>query len=138
MASRMLYIGEVARRAGVTVKAIRYYERIGLIPPPVRNEGNLRRFAAPVVERLEFVKRAKSLGFTLLEIGEILSVHDEGQCTCGRVRETVRRKLAEIEAKLREVRAMRTSLLGVEKKLPPVASGANELICPAIHQNAAG
>ena len=136
MAFEQLSIGDVARRAGLTVKAIRYYERIGLIPPPARNMGNLRRFGPEVVERLDFVRRAKSLGFTLREIGEILSVHDQGQCSCGRVRRTIDAKLAEIEEKLREIRALRASLLRVKNKLPPQEDGLDARICPAIHDHA--
>ena len=136
--SGLLYIGDVARRTGLTVKAIRYYERIGLIVPAARNSGNLRQFSPLVVERLAFVKRAKSLGFTLGEISEIVSVHDQGQCTCGRVRQTVGNKLAEIEEKLREIKALRSTLLRVQKILPPQAEGVNERICPAIHEQAPG
>lgn len=136
MAEWGLFIGEVARRADVTVKTIRYYERIGLLPPSARNAGNLRVFDPETVQRLGFIRRAKSLGFSLLEIDEIISVHDQGRCTCGRVRQTIRRKLGEIEAKLGELRAMRQTLLRVEKKLPPAESAVSESICPAIHESA--
>ena len=115
--SRALYIGEAARRAGVTVKAIRYYERIGLIPEAGRNEGKFRTFPAETVERIEFIKRAQTLGFMLEEIGEILAVYDQGDCTCGQVRDSVESKVGVIERKLRELKSLRRDLLAVMARL---------------------
>ncbi len=132
--SRALYIGEAARRAGVTVKAIRYYERIGLIPEAGRNEGKFRIFPAETVERIEFIKRAQTLGFTLEEIGEMLAVYDQGDCTCGQVRDSVESKVGVIERKLRELRSLRRDLIAVMARLADRDRERSTTICPVIHE----
>ena len=103
--SRTIFIGEAAQKANVTVKAIRYYERIGLIPEAGRNEGKFRIFPMETVERIEFIKRAQALGFALEEIAEILAVYDQGECSCGQVRNSVEQKLSTINYKLQELKA---------------------------------
>ena len=127
------YIGEAARRAGVTVKAIRYYERIGLIPEAGRNMGRFRVFPEETVERIEFIKRAQALGFTLEEIAEILAVYDQGECSCGQVRKSVEQKLKVIDHKLKELRALKKDLLVVDERLAGKERERTTTICPVIH-----
>lgn len=67
-------IGELAREAGVAIDTVRYYERQGLLPEAERTLSGYRRYAAPDVERVRFIRRAKALGFTLSEIGELHDV----------------------------------------------------------------
>ncbi len=67
-----LTIGKVAKRAQVNVETVRYYERRGLIPQPPRRESGYRRYSQDTVARIQFIKRAKELGFTLKEISELL------------------------------------------------------------------
>ena len=67
-------IGAVARRAGVGIDTIRYYEREGLLPEPQRRASGYRDYGPDVVERLRFIRRAKDLGFTLEEIRELLAL----------------------------------------------------------------
>jgi len=133
--SLALYIGEAARRAGVTVKAIRYYERIGLIPEAGRNKSRFRVFPAETVERIEFIKRAQALGFTLDEIAEILAVYDQGECSCGQVRKSVEQKMKVIDRKLKELRALKKGLLIVDERLAGKERERTPTICPVIHES---
>ena len=132
--SRTIFIGEAAKKANVTVKAVRYYERIGLIPEAGRNEGKFRIFPMETVERIEFIKRAQTLGFTLEEIGEMLAVYDQGDCTCGQVRDSVESKVGVIERKLRELKALRRDLLAVMARLADRDRERRTTICPVIHE----
>ena len=67
-------IGELAQRAGVRIDTVRYYERQGLLPAPQRQASGYRRYEDSDVARLRFVRRAKALGFTLIEIRELLAL----------------------------------------------------------------
>jgi DNA-binding transcriptional MerR regulator len=71
-------IGEVAAQAGVTTKAIRYYERIGLLAPPARTEAGYRRYDAGTLTRLRFVRAAQAVGLSLGEIREVIAFRDRG------------------------------------------------------------
>jgi MerR family transcriptional regulator, mercuric resistance operon regulatory protein len=106
MAQHGLPIGELSRRTGCNVETIRYYERIGLLPPPARN-GRYRSVSAGDEARLVFVRRARELGFTLEEIRALLklSAIDSG-CACGEVREISAAHLADVRARIADLRAM--------------------------------
>jgi len=73
-------IGALARAAGVNVETIRYYQRRGLVPEPVRPLGGIRRYAPEHVRRLRFIRQAQQLGFSLEEVGELLSLEDGLHC----------------------------------------------------------
>ena len=101
-----LTIGEVARRAGVATSAIRYYERVGLLPPPQRVSGQ-RRYDEDVLGRLAFIAVAQSAGFTLREIGELASRTVDEQDLSGPMRALSERKLPEVQAAIERAEAMR-------------------------------
>lgn len=105
-----LRIGEVARRSGVGVEALRFYERRGLLGRPARTESNYRVYDEAVLERLDFIRRAQAVGFTLDEIGEILAESAEGHSPCRHVRELARRRLEELDRRLAELRRHRAEL----------------------------
>lgn len=107
---RSLRIGEVARRSGVGIEALRFYERRGLLGRPSRTESNYRVYDESVLERLDFIRRAQAVGFTLDEIGEILAESADGRSPCRHVRELARRKLEELDARLAELRRHRAAL----------------------------
>src|SRR5919112_403439 len=107
---RSLRIGEVARRSGIGVEALRFYERRGLLGRPGRTESNYRVYGESVLERLDFIRRAQAVGFTLDEIGEILSESTDGRSPCRHVRELARRKLEELDRRLAELRRHRADL----------------------------
>lgn len=106
-------IGELATRSGVTPDALRYYERLGLLPPPQRTSGGFRVYTAATLERLRFIKQAQALGLTLHEIGTLVSYADQGGLKrCRQVRDLVRAKLAELQVKLTELEEFRNTLSG--------------------------
>ena len=102
-------IGELSRRAGCTDETIRYYERIGLLPAPARR-GRYRNYGASDVERLVFVRRARELGFTLDDVGALLRLAGAGSRACGEVRSLAAHHLADVRAKIAELRRMETAL----------------------------
>lgn len=103
-------IGELARRAGVNIQTVRYYERRGLLDEPERRDSGYRVYDASVLERLRFIRRAQELGFTLSEIGELLELRLEPSTTAGLVKEKAERKITEIEGKLRDLTRIRDAL----------------------------
>ena len=74
-----LAIGDLSRLAEVKVPTIRYYEQIGLLPAPVRTEGKQRRYGAPAVKRLNFIRHARELGFEIEDIRQLLALSEEPQ-----------------------------------------------------------
>jgi MerR family transcriptional regulator, copper efflux regulator len=108
--SVLLKIGEVARRAGVGIETLRFYERSGLLDRPARTEGGYRLYDTSALKTLEFIKRAQSLGFTLEEIKRIIAESRAG------VRETVRRRLAELDEQMAQIRRYRNALAATLKQ----------------------
>ena len=108
---RPLTIGAVARRAGVGVETVRFYERAGLLEEPARRESGYRQYAEDVVARLRFIRRAKELGFTLKEIRELLGLRIDDTATRSDVRKRAQAKVADIEAKILDLQRMREALL---------------------------
>jgi DNA-binding transcriptional MerR regulator len=104
-----LRIGQVSRRSGVSVDTLRYYERIGLVPEPERSASGYRQYPPEVVERLHFIRRARGLGFSLRETGELLDLRVTRHAQA-EVRRVAAARLAKIEAKLEELEAMRRVL----------------------------
>lgn len=105
-----LRIGEVARAAGLSVETLRFYERRGLLGRPRRTGANYRVYDRETLERLAFIRRAQLIGFTLDEIQQIITESEQGQAPCRAVREMARRKLAELDARLTELRRHRKEL----------------------------
>lgn len=99
-------IGELSRRSECNIETIRYYERIGLLPEPSRR-GRYRRYDGDDVARLRFVRRARELGFSLDEVRALLALSaDNGRETCVEVRQLTARHLADVRAKIADLRAM--------------------------------
>ena len=103
-----LRIGEVATSAGVSIDTVRYYERRRLLPVAPRTPAGYRVFTAEAIERVLFVKQAQELGFSLDEIGTLLT--NEGINDCQRVHDLIKVKLAELDARLRSMRDFRGKL----------------------------
>lgn len=108
--------GQLARRCGVGPETIRFYERQGLIPEAPRSSGGYRRFGAEAVSRLTFIRRAKELGFSLPEIGELLALHDQPGRDRAQVKALTESKLDEIEAKIADLGRMRSALAGLAEQ----------------------
>lgn len=107
---RTLKIGEVSKESGIGIEALRFYERSGLLGKPVRSESNYRLYDEGVLERLAFIKKAQTLGFSLDEIKRIIADAQSGASPCEDVREIVRRRLDELDEKMREMRRYRKEL----------------------------
>jgi len=103
-------IGELAARFGLNPKTIRYYEEIDLLPRADRSESGYRRYTRRDVERLGFIRRAKTLGLSLDEIRDILSVQEEGSPPCGQVLNLIDTKISAMEQRMAELEAFRAEL----------------------------
>jgi len=111
-------IGEAAKRAGVNIETLRYYERRGLVPPPPRSHSNYRLYPNESVRLVRFVKRAQDLGFTLNEIMELLAFRNGVDASCGDVREQALAKIRDIDDKMRALQAMRGALSELVDRCP--------------------
>ena len=105
-----LKIGQLARRVGVTAKAIRFYEVKRVLPRPTRGANGYRLYGSDAVETLTFVKQAAGLGLTLAEIREILSIRQGGGPPCVHVRRLLVDKSRELDRKLRDLIDMRRQI----------------------------
>ena len=100
----------VARRTGVNIETVRYYEQRELIPKPARSAAGYRVYSEDYVERIRFIKRAQELGFTLKEIVELLSLRIDPDTDRGEVKQRAEAKLADIEGKIRDLERMKQAL----------------------------
>jgi DNA-binding transcriptional MerR regulator len=105
-----LLIGDLAERAGVPTPTIRYYESIGLLRPAARSAAGYRRYPERTVEELRFIKKAQALGFTLDEIGEILTLSRSGKAPCSQVLSLGHQHLAAVDERLRRLQVFREQL----------------------------
>lgn len=103
-------IGEVAKAAEIGVETVRFYEREGLIAEPPRRRSGYRQYPPDTVRRLRFIRRAKELGFTLTEIGELLELRVDPRKSCADVRTLARAKMADIEAKMLDLARIQAAL----------------------------
>ena len=106
----LLKIGEVSKRSGIGIEALRFYERMGLLGHPTRTSSGYRLYDPDVIERLGFIKKAQVLGLTLSEIAQIITEKEAGQSPCAHVREIVRARLRELDQRMAEMRRYRREL----------------------------
>jgi MerR family mercuric resistance operon transcriptional regulator len=111
-------IGQVAQKAGIGIETIRFYERKGLIEEPPRKESGYRLYQEDVIDRLAFIQQAKSLGFTLAEIQELLSLKIRPEVTSGEIRKIAEAKLADIEDKIKMLKRMQRALKKLVAQCP--------------------
>jgi MerR family mercuric resistance operon transcriptional regulator len=125
-----LTIGQVARRAGVGIETVRFYERQGLLSRPARSPSSgYRLYEEEVLARLQFILRAKELGFTLNEIKELLSLRVDPGTACEDMKARAEVKIAHIQEKIATLRRMRTALLRLRRACCEAGGGAE---CPAL------
>ncbi|XGB41118.1 MAG: heavy metal-responsive transcriptional regulator [Nodosilinea sp. LVE1205-7] len=129
----LLQIGQVSRRSGLSIKTIRYYEEIGLIAAVSRSQGGFRQFSPGCLSRLSFIKQAQSLGLSLTEISQILTLHDRGQPPCNLVRSTLQEKIHAIDDRITNLTSLRNTLKALLDQGDREQSGAPG-ICPIIEQ----
>ncbi len=111
-------VGQLAKRAHVNLETIRFYERRGLLPEPPRNKSGHRQYSIKDLRRTEFIKRTQSLGFSLQEISELLSLRVESGKTCRDVKQRVKAKLIDIEEKIETLQRMKEMLQSLETNCP--------------------
>lgn len=112
-------IGQVARRAGVGVETIRFYEREGLIAPPPRNASGYREYTEDAVRRIRFIQRAKDLGFSLTEVGALLALSARAGTDCDHVRERAYAKVADIDRRIQDLQSVREALMRLAAECVP-------------------
>lgn len=103
-------IGEIAARTTTSVETIRYYERIGIMPSPPRTGGNYRDYGQRHLERLSFIRHARSLGFELEDVKALLALADEPERDCAEVDRIASSHLAEVEQKIERLRRLKNEL----------------------------
>ena len=131
MSSNSMNIGELAKRAGVGIDTIRYYEKEAVLPMPQRMGSGVgyRRYTDEDVARLEFIRRAKALGFSLAEITDLLALSSNTQADMSAVTTTVRQHLQTVKTKLAELERIRAGL----EALIDVCPGQGEIkACPIL------
>jgi len=127
-------IGKLAAAGGVGVETIRYYQRRGLLPEPPRDEfyGGVRRYGAPDVQRLRFIRAAQGAGFTLDQIAELLKL--DATDDRARARELAAERIAALDAKIAELQEARTALSRLAHDCASSAAGP----CPILRAFEAG
>lgn len=100
-------IGEVARRAGVTVDTVRFYERVGVLPAPARTTSGYRDFDPATVRRIQLTRQLQAVGLTLADAVDALAAHDAGGATCNSERWRLQAALDRVDTKLAELTALR-------------------------------
>jgi DNA-binding transcriptional MerR regulator len=102
--------GEVASQADVNIQTLRYYERRGLLPEPPRRASGYRVYGPDAVEIVRFIKRAQELGFSLDEVESLFELMAGGPDDCDQVRDLVLGRIAQLDARIADLQAMRDSL----------------------------
>lgn len=131
-----LKIGQLAGRTGLTRKAIRLYEAGGILPPAARGSNGYRLYTEEAVGMLRFVKQATGLGLTLAEVREIVAIRQGGRPPCAHVHRLLQDKARELDAKLRDIVAMRREIsrsLAAWRRAP----SGKAAVCPHIERRAA-
>jgi Cu(I)-responsive transcriptional regulator len=132
--SETLSIGAAAKASGVSAKMIRHYESIGLLPRAERSNGNYRLYATQDVHNLRFIHRARSLGFPLETIRELLALWRNRQRSSAQVKKLALTHVATLEAKIAEMQEMAAAL----KHLAHNCHGDERPDCPILEGLAAG
>lgn len=127
-------IGEVAVAADVPTQTIRFYERRGLLPQPLRGPNGYREYDASILARLAFIRRGQAAGLTLVEVASILDLRREGAAPCAHVQSLLVTKLRDVQERQRGLAALETELeqlLGRSHELDP-ADCTDQQICHII------
>jgi Cu(I)-responsive transcriptional regulator len=121
-------IGEASNEAGVTAKMIRYYESIGLLPKPVRQNSGYRSYGGDDINRLKFLRRARSLGFSVPQITELMRLWSDRNRSNAKVRKLALDHVEELEVKVTQLQEMIETL----RRLARACKRGNRPECPII------
>ena len=128
-------IGKVARRTGLSVDAIRFYQKRGLVPAPARTPAGYRIFAQAEIEDLQFVSKVQELGFSLTEIRELLVLKRRAEHTCPEVRDLIQRKLSDVRAKIAAMQEFEAQLAQALRKCSRARKAHDdEKSCPVLEE----
>jgi DNA-binding transcriptional MerR regulator len=135
---RGLWIGQAARITGLSVDAIRFYEKEGLLREPARSEGGFRLYTKRDIENLAFIHQAQQLGFALAEIRELLLIQDERTEVCTHVRDLIHARLEAVRGKIDELkrleRRLAKALRQCDEALGQRSAGLVEERCPVLEE----
>lgn len=106
----MLTIGELARRSGCSAQGVRYYEQLGLLPPPARTSGNQRRYRKADAERLSFIRHARELGFSVEAVRDLLALSDHPEQPCDAADAIAEAHLANVRSRIERLQALEAEL----------------------------
>jgi len=131
-----LFIGTLAKQVGLNPRTIRYYERLQLLPPPLRSESGYRLYTADIAELLRFVKKAKTLGFTLTEIREIIALRQRGNPPCPHVHALLSERVRTLSRQIQGLSLLRDELKRLVKKSASQSRSrtASATVCPHIER----
>ena len=133
--SEKLRIGELARQIGVNPRTIRYYEQIGLLPPPERDANSYRVYDQADVARSQFIRRARGLDFSLDDIGEILAFRERGEAPCLYVLHLIDKQIDEVAQRIADLEKLRQDLIELRndaQDLPVDDVEGKECVCHLI------
>jgi MerR family copper efflux transcriptional regulator len=131
----MMTVGKAAAEVGVSRKTIRLWEAKGLVQEAARTPAGYRLFTDTDLTRLQFIQQAKSLGFTLSEIGEILFLQGVGETPCGRVAQVIAQRINEVDRMISDLRQLRHTLTAARKRAEGACPDRTaSLVCPIIEQ----
>jgi Cu(I)-responsive transcriptional regulator len=123
-------IGEAAKRSGVSAKMVRHYESLGLLPGVARTDAGYRQYADREVHTLRFIRHARELGFSMAEIAELVKLWQNQRRSSANVKKIAQKHLADIDAKMAEMAAMRKTL----QHLVHCCSGDDRPDCPILDE----
>jgi DNA-binding transcriptional MerR regulator len=121
-----LTVSQLAARAALRPDTIRYYERIGLLPPASRTVGDHRRYDEAALDRLLFIRGAQRLGLHLAEVADLLAVRDTGTCPCDPAETLLRRRLTDIDAEIIRLTTLRGEITTMLERIPGPGCAAPE------------
>jgi DNA-binding transcriptional MerR regulator len=128
-----LRIGELAAQSGLSRDALRYYERVGLMPRARRTSGGFRLYPPGTLDRIRFIKQAQLHGLTLREIRELLGFQDRrGRERCRQVQKLLTRKLADVEERLQQLQEFHETLRSYLGQCERALGGAADEECPVV------
>jgi Cu(I)-responsive transcriptional regulator len=130
MTEAMFNIGEAAKRSGVSAKMVRHYESLGLLPAVARTDAGYRLYGDREVHTLRFIRRARDLGFSMAEIGQLLKLWQNRRRTSADVRRIASKHIEELTQKLAEMEAMRRTL----QHLVHCCAGDDRPDCPILEE----
>lgn len=134
--NKLLKIGQLAEKTDVAVPTIRYYESLGLLEPAQRSESGYRYYEPDAIKRVQFIKKAQSLQFSLSEIQQVLEVRHQGSRPCPLVRDLLNQKISDLEEQIYQMTALKAELEVYRNRWAdkPVDEPYNQELCSLIEE----